>query len=75
MYHIGEGCTQDLKKALHWYEKAAQQGLAEAQLNYGIMYGKGEGCTKDMQKAKTWLQKAADQGLKEAKELLAKLNS
>ena len=32
MYHKGEGVAQNDEQAFKWYEKAAQQGLAEAQL-------------------------------------------
>ena len=30
-YYKGEGVTQDYEKAIFWWQKAAQQGLAEAQ--------------------------------------------
>ena len=46
-YRDGKGVTQDLKKALYWYEKAAEMGHARAQSNLGQMYGNGEGVAQD----------------------------
>ena len=33
MYDIGAGVRQDYFKAVEWYQKAAEQGHAEAQFN------------------------------------------
>src|SRR3954463_716564 len=38
MYSGGEGVPQDDAKAVKWYRKAAEQGLAAAQNNLGTMY-------------------------------------
>ena len=56
--------TQDEREAVSWYQKAAEQGLAEAQTNLGVMYDNdnGEGVTQDKHKAASWYQKAAKQG-------------
>jgi TPR repeat protein len=35
------------KQAVYWYQKAAEQGLAEAQYNLGFMYVNGKGVLKD----------------------------
>ena len=43
MYKNSEGVRQDYAKALEWYTKAANQGVAEAQFNLGLMYENGEG--------------------------------
>ena len=32
----GDGVTQDYEKAVQWYQKAADQGHAEAQYNIGV---------------------------------------
>jgi hypothetical protein len=45
-----------------WYQKAAEQGDASAQLNLGLMYATGQGVAKDERKAFEWYQKAAEQG-------------
>ena len=44
----------------------AEQGLAEAQSNLGLMYVKGQGVTRDYAEAVKWYRKAAEQGLAEA---------
>jgi TPR repeat protein len=35
MYNFGEGVLKDYKQAVYWYQKAADQGYAEAQSNLG----------------------------------------
>jgi TPR repeat protein len=40
MYAFGKGVLKDDKQAVYWYQKAAEQGLAEAQYNLGAMYAK-----------------------------------
>jgi TPR repeat protein len=37
MYDSGEGVAQDHAEAVIWYTLAAEQGLAAAQLNLGIL--------------------------------------
>ena len=44
------------------YQKAAEQGNAEAQFNLGLCYKRGKGVTKDDAKAVYWYSKAANQG-------------
>jgi hypothetical protein len=44
----------------------AQQGMAEAQYNLGIMYQYGEGAEMDLEQAFYWFKQAADQGMVEA---------
>jgi hypothetical protein len=56
----------DFPKALEMYQKAAEQGNAEAMRNCGLMYHRGEGTEKDMAKAFYWNEKAAQQGHREA---------
>ena len=53
---------QDSKEAVKWWQKAADQGHANAQSNLGAMYEKGQGVEQDFKEAVKWLQKAADQG-------------
>ncbi len=70
----GEGMAKDSKSAVHWYTKAAEQGVAPAQLNLGIMYLKGEGVPADTAKARVWLEKAAHLGDNRASYALAILD-
>ena len=65
--------AQDYAEAVKWYRKAAEQGIAEAQYNLGVMYANGEGVPRDQAKAVEWLQKAAKQGLAKAQEALRRL--
>ncbi len=67
-YYEGKGIEKDLTKAAKWYQKAAEQGHATAQLNLGkIMHDKGgHGCSESNAKAVEWHQKAALQGNAEA---------
>ena len=52
----------DMKEAVKWYEKAAEQGLPEAQHALAGCYREGEGVAKDPAKAKALYEKAAKQG-------------
>jgi alpha/beta superfamily hydrolase len=59
----GEERAQDRTQAFEWYRKAAEQGLAVAQLNVGIAYDEGLGIPQDYTQAIEWYRKAAEQGL------------
>jgi TPR repeat protein len=39
---------KDYKQAVYWYQKAADQGYAEAQSILGVMYANGKGVLKDL---------------------------
>jgi len=58
-YKLGRGVpARDLAIAQSWYEKAAQQGHAQAQANLGlILFQNGE-----RQRALPWIRKAAEAG-------------
>jgi TPR repeat protein len=47
---------------MKWYRKAAEQGLAEAQHDLGVMYDKGRVVPQDYTEAVKWYLKAAEQG-------------
>ena len=51
---------------MQWYRKAAEQGVAEAQYNLGVMYDNGRGVRQDDAQAVHWYRKAAEQGNVEA---------
>ena len=52
---------QDNAEAVKWYRLAADQGIAEAQYNMGIMYKNGQGVPKDYVQAHMWFNLAASQ--------------
>ena len=62
MYYHGHGVDVNYKKAIEWYEKAAEQGDAQAQYNLGSMYYNGQGVDVNYKKAFEWFEKAAKQG-------------
>ncbi|MDR2213450.1 MAG: sel1 repeat family protein [Pseudomonadales bacterium] len=65
-YQTADGVPKDDAKALAWLRKAADQGLAEAQLYIGWMYQTGDGVAQDDAQALAWIGKAAQQGLADA---------
>jgi hypothetical protein len=62
MYDNGKGVQQDHAKAVLWYRKAAEKGLAGAQYNLGLIYDHGDGITQDNAEAIYWYRKASKQG-------------
>ena len=62
MYLNGEGIERNVDQALHFFEMAANLGLAEAQRILGIMYVQGKEVPIDYEKAAKLFQSAADQG-------------
>jgi TPR repeat protein len=63
LYLLGrEGFEVNETLAAEWMEKAAKQGLMDAQVVMGAMYDRGLGVANDRDKATAWYQKAAAQG-------------
>jgi len=56
-----DGVEQNLPEAARWFRKAADQSMAEAQFNLGLMYDEGIGLPKSDTKAVAWYLYAADQ--------------
>jgi len=52
----------DYTQAARLFHPLAEQGLARAQYNLGLMYAKGQGVPQDYQEALMWYHKAAEQG-------------
>ncbi|MGD2119923.1 MAG: tetratricopeptide repeat protein [Chromatiales bacterium] len=69
--HGMAGLSVDAKKAIYWYEKAAQQGLGKAQFNYAHCLATGFGTERDLVAARAWMQKAAENRIADAQFLLA----
>jgi len=70
MYLEGRGVPKDEKKAVEWFQKAAEQGMPKAQFRLGMMYAQGRGVPQDRAKADEWYKKAADQGNIDARKVL-----
>jgi hypothetical protein len=66
MYGSGKGVGRDEVKAAKWHRKAAEQGLARAQLRLAYEYANGLGLKADHLEAIRWLRRAADQKLPDA---------
>ena len=64
MHKKGLGVKQDYAKAMKWYQKAAENGNNDVQLQYelGYMYENGLGVEQDYVKAAEWYEKAAING-------------
>ena len=53
----------DFETALREWRPLAEQGLAEAQYELGVLYGNGQGVPQDYVEAEKWYSRAAEQGL------------
>ncbi|QWF70523.1 sel1 repeat family protein [Methylomonas paludis] len=63
LYILGrDGLEKDEKSAAIWMEKAANQGLVDAQVVMAAMYDRGLGVVSDRDKATHWYEKAAAKG-------------
>lgn len=63
-YHMGLGVEEDMQKAIHWYQKAADLGDPEAQNSLGEIYLYGaEGIEEDESKALKLFKLASDKNL------------
>jgi hypothetical protein len=58
-WYLGQ---KDYSSAAKWFQKAAEQGYADAQLRLGLQYYSGQGVTEDKAKGLEWIRKAAEQG-------------
>jgi TPR repeat protein len=66
-YDNAIGVARDIDQALYWYQKAAEQGVAEAQFNLAHLL-----VTEELSAvaAAEWMRKAADQGMVDAEYLM-----
>ena len=67
-YNLGVSARvlQRFPEAVEWTQRAAAQGLPEAQLHLGLLYQRGQGFPQDSNKALQQFELAAAQGLAEA---------
>jgi len=70
-----EGAEPDYAQAARWFQKAAAQGLANAQHQFGRMHAQGLGVPKDREKAEHWYLQAAEQSHGEGQRELAGIYS
>lgn len=66
-YDNGIGVERNVDKALYWYQKAAEQGLAKAQFNLAHLLVSEE---ISAVAAAEWMLKAAEQGMADAQYLM-----
>ena len=67
MYERGQGVDVNYKKAIEWWEKAAEQGHAQAQFFLGVLCEFGpQGVDQSDSMAIRWFAKAAAQGDEQA---------
>jgi len=64
----------DYANALQIYRPLAEQGLAVAQFNVGLMYDMGQGVLHNYSEAVKWYRRAADQGRPDAQYQLGHLH-
>lgn len=69
MYYGGFGVLQDESQAMHWYLRAAEQGLAPAQYHLAQLYER----KRNNNAAFQWYSKAAEQGHASAQYALGRL--
>ncbi|GBB92301.1 hypothetical protein RclHR1_00020004 [Rhizophagus clarus] len=60
LYELGRDVNKDLKQAVYWYRKAAENGCTVAEYNLGKCYENGNGVEKDERKAFEYYRKSAD---------------
>ena len=80
-YYKGKGASKNITKALYWFEKAAEQGNADAQymlgeINYQDAYDHrvdGHPNPERLATAAKWILKAASQGHADAQNMLSGL--
>lgn len=61
MYYDGKGVEQDYYEALKLFRTAAENDVANAQVQLGYMYDQGVVVNQDYSEAIKWFQKAAEQ--------------
>ncbi len=69
MYHNKYGVPQNYKTEVKWYTLSAEQGIAEAQTNLGVMCYYGWVNMKDIVYAHMWVNISASNGDKNGKKM------
>ena len=71
MYELGRGVAKNETEAARWYEKSAEQGFRDGEVNLGYLLALGKGVKRDYGKAAEWFRHAAEGGYLEGKNSLA----
>jgi TPR repeat protein len=58
--------VQDYAECLLWFQRASDQGHADARFFLGVMYAKGDGAPQDSVRAHMWFRLSAAQGNQKA---------
>ena len=67
IYTAGHGgVKQNYERAAFWFEKASENGVANASYNLGVMFHQGLGMESSIDQAMKWYKKAAERGHPEA---------
>ncbi|MCK5374531.1 MAG: SEL1-like repeat protein, partial [Alphaproteobacteria bacterium] len=67
IYIAGRGnIRQNLKRAVFWFTEAANNGVANAKYNLGVLYHQGLGVSEDLDKAISLYEAASEMGHPEA---------
>lgn len=67
IYTAGHGgVAQNYQRAAFWFEQAAENGIANAAYNLGVLHHQGLGFAPDVDKALRWYKDAASKGHPEA---------
>lgn len=61
-YDIRGNSDADARRAVYWYQRAAQAGEIHAEHNLGVAYAAGKGVTMDIRQTIKWWTRAASQG-------------
>ena len=59
-YEYGDGIRQSYPRAMKWFRRSADYGIAEAMVEIGNMYRCGSGVREDSAEAERWYRKAAE---------------
>lgn len=62
MYAEGRGGAQNDEKAVYWYQRAVDSGIAQAMFNLANFYEEGRGVARNTPRAAALYQQAADKG-------------
>ena len=62
MLENGLGADKSLDGAAHWYQAAAERGLAASQMALGLIYLRGERAGRDNVEAWAWFEAARSRG-------------
>ena len=72
-FHALAHALVDMRAAVEWWTKAAEQDDSQAMVSLAKAYATGRGVAADLDAARTWLNKAMEQGDKTAESALEAL--